>query len=248
MKIKSCKTNIVRPGDSLLKIITQHISHISEKSVLVITSKILSICQNRILSKDAVQDKLALIRQEADLYLEGDYIQNYGVCLTIKNDILIPTAGIDESNSNDHYILYPLDIQAEAATLWQALREHYRCNEIGILITDSHTTPLRRGVTGIALGWCGFQPLYNYIGKPDIYGRLLKCTYLNILDSLATAAVFAMGEGNEQTPLALISDTDKIAFQERPPTTEEIKSVSIPLKEDLYAPLVASVNWQKGGT
>ncbi len=247
MQIKSCQTNIIKPGESLLKIVKQHVQNIPEKSVLAITSKILSVCQNRILSKDVVKDKLKLIHQEADLYLEGDYIKNYGVCLTIKNGILIPTAGIDESNSNDHYILYPVNIQAEAETLWQALKEGYHCRELGILITDSHTTPLRKGVTGIALGWCGFEPLYNYIGKPDIYGRLLKCTYMNILDSLATAAVFVMGEGNEQTPLALITDIEKIVFQERSPTEAEIQSVTIPLTEDLYAPLITSVNWQKGG-
>lgn len=246
MQLKSYKTHVVTPGESLLKIITQHVPDIPEKSILVITSKILSLCQNRILSKEAVKDKLALIQQEADLYLEGNYIEKYGVCLTIKNGILIPTAGIDESNSDDHYILYPLNIQTEAEKLWKALKEAYHCHELGILITDSHTTPLRRGVTGIALGWCGFQPLYNYIGKPDIYGRLLKCTYMNILDGLAAAAVFVMGEGNEQTPLALITDLEKIVFQDQSPTEAEIHSVSISLEEDLYAPLVASVNWRKG--
>lgn len=248
MEIKSYRTHIVTPKESLSKIVTQHIPYISEKSILVITSKILSVSQNRILSKKAVNNKFALIQQEADLYLEGDYIEKYGVCLTIKNDILIPTAGIDESNSDGNYVLYPLNIQAEAEMLWKTLKEAYHCNEMGILITDSHTTPLRRGVTGIALGWCGFQPLYNYIGKPDIYGHLLRCTQMNILDSLATAAVFVMGEGAEQTPLALITDVEKIIFQEQPPTEEEVKSISISLEEDLYAPLIASVNWQKGGT
>jgi putative folate metabolism gamma-glutamate ligase len=247
MNIKSYKTHIVTPGESLLKIVTEHVQHIPEKSILVITSKILSVCQNRILSKDAVKDKLALIQQEADLYLEGNYIEKYGVCLTIKNGILIPTAGIDESNSDDHYILYPVNIQAEAERLWQGLKKAYHCHKLGILMTDSHTTPLRRGVTGIALGWCGFQPLYNYIGKPDIYGRLLRCTYTNVLDGLAAAAVFVMGEGDEQTPLALITDIEQIVFQDRAPTEKEVSSVSISLAEDLYAPLIASVNWRKGG-
>ncbi len=246
MHLKSYKTNIIQPGASLLQAITQHVRAIPEKSVLAVTSKILSICQNRILPKDAVKDKIALIQQEADLYLEGDYIKKYGVCLTIKNGILIPTAGIDESNSNEHYILYPLNIQAEAEKLWQSLKAHYRCNHMGILITDSHTTPLRKGVTGIALGWCGFKPLYSYIGNPDIYGRPLKCTYKNILDSLASAAVFMMGEGNEQTPLTLITDIETIVFQERVPTKSEIESITIPLTEDLYAPLITAVNWQKG--
>lgn len=246
MEVKSYKTHAVTPKDSLIKIITQHVPNIFERSILVITSKILSVCQNRIVSKQAVNDKLKLIQQEADLYLEGDYTKNYGVCLTIKNGILIPTAGIDESNSDGNYILYPLNIQAEATMIWQALREAYHCTEMGVLITDSHTTLLRRGVTGIALGWCGFAPLYNYIGTPDIYGNLLKCTQLNILDGLAAAAVFTMGEGNEQTPLALITDVEKVVFQDREPTAIEVNSISIPLHEDLYAPLINAVDWKNG--
>lgn len=199
--------------------------------------------------KQNIDDKFELVRQEADLYLEGDYSQKYGVCLTIKNGILIPTAGIDESNSNDCYVLYPINIQDAVVSLWQALKSHYRINHLGIIITDSHTTPLRRGVTGIALGYCGFQPLYNYIGLPDIYGNALRMTQLNILDSLAAAAVFVMGEGDEQTPLALLTDIEKIVFQNESPTMDELKSLSISIEDDLYAPLINSVCWksQKAG-
>lgn len=244
MKVKSYKTHIIEPKEVLVNIITQYIPKIPERSILVITSKILSICQNRIVRKQDVIDKFQLIKQESDLYLEGDYSQKYGICLTIKNGILIPTAGIDESNSNGNYILYPTNIQEEVSLIWKALKEKYHCNEMGILITDSHTTPLRRGVTGIALGWCGFEPLYNYIGSPDIYGNPLRFTQLNILDSLASTAVFAMGEGCEQTPLVLISDLEKIVFQDRAPSDDEVKSISISLDEDLYAPLLTAVDWR----
>lgn len=198
--------------------------------------------------KQDIDDKFELVRQEADLYLEGDYSQKYGVCLTIKNGILIPTAGIDESNSNDCYVLYPIKIQEAVVSLWKALKSHYQINHLGIIITDSHTTPLRQGVTGIALGYCGFQPLYNYIGLPDIYGNALRVTQLNILDSLAAAAVFVMGEGNEQTPLALLTDIEKIVFQNVPPTTDELKSLSIAIEDDLYAPLINSVHWKSQKT
>jgi dihydrofolate synthase / folylpolyglutamate synthase len=226
-------------------LIIQVIPIIQEKSVLAITSKILSLSQNRVIPINAVPDKHSLIQEEADYYLEGDYVKQYGVCLTIKNGILIPTAGIDESNANAHYILYPIQIEAAISDIWHALRAHYQIQDLGILLTDSHTTPLRRGVTGIALGWCGFKPLYNYIGTPDIHGRLLAVTQLNLVDSLASAAVCVMGEGNEQTPLVLITEIDKLVFQNAPPTDAELQSVVIPLEEDLYAPLLNSVAWIK---
>lgn len=244
MKVISFKTHKILPGEILADIILKYIPEMPEESILVITSKILSICQNRVLSKEEVPDKFKLIQQEADAYLEGDYAEKYGICLTIKNGILIPTAGIDESNSNGQYVLYPIHIQKEATLLWEKLKNAYQRKKIGILITDSHTTPLRRGVTGIALGWCGFQGLYNYIGKPDIFGNLLRVTQLNILDSLATAAVFMMGEGNEQTPLALITEIEKPIFQDRPPSEDEVQSIAISMEEDLYAPLIHSAAWK----
>lgn len=243
MKINSYRTHIIEPAEDLVNIIIQYIPKISEGSILVITSKIMSICQNRVIKKNEVDDKFQLIKQEADLYLDGEYSKKYGICLTIKNNILIPTAGIDESNSHD-YVLYPVNIQNETILIWEKLKKHYQCSNLGILITDSHTTPLRRGVTGIALGFCGFQPLFNYIGLPDIYGKPLRITQLNIIDSLAAAAVFVMGEGNEQTPLAIITEAEKIVFQDRAPTEEEVKSISIPLHEDLYAPLLTGVDWK----
>lgn len=248
MKIVGIKTHKILPGESIVNIITKYLLEFHNESILVITSKILSLSQNRIVPKETVSDKFQLIKKEADFYLEGDYSKNYGVCLTIKNKLLIPTAGIDESNSSGHYVLYPLNIQEEAVRVWQFLKVQYGYDKIGVLITDSHTTPLRRGVTGIALGWCGFKPLHNYIGTPDIFGNLLKCTQLNILDCLATAAVLVMGEGNEQMPLTLIQETEKVEFQDRPPTEEETKAVSIPIEEDLYAPLLTAVDWKSQGS
>lgn len=52
-----------------------------------------------------------------------------------------------------------------------------------------------------------------------------------------------MGEGNEQTPLAIIKDAPKISFLNRTPTLEEEQKVVIPMEEDLYAPLLRSTRW-----
>lgn len=244
MHLKTYRTPIVKAGDVLVDLIIQMIPLIQEKTVLVITSKILSLSQNRIIPVDAVPDKLALIQQEADYYLEGDYVKQYGVCLTIKNGILIPTAGIDESNGGGYYILYPIHIQEALIDIWHTLRAHYQIQDLGILLSDSHTTPLRRGVTGIALGWCGFKALRNYIGTPDIYGCPLRVTQTNMVDSLAAAAVCVMGEGNEQTPLVLIAEADALEFQDIPPSAAELQALVISKEEDLYAPLINSVEWK----
>ena len=243
MYIKPIKTHKISVSESLEDFLDQYLKDIVEGDIIAITSKILSLMEGRVVAKDSI-DKYTLICSEADYVLESDY-NPYNIHLTIKNDILIPSAGIDESNVDNVYVLYPKHIQKTASFIWNYLRNKYQINHLGILITDSHTTIMRKGVTGIALGWCGFMPLYSYINKPDIYGRKLKVTEMNILDSLAVSSVFIMGEGNEQTPLAIIKNAPKIYFLDRIPTKDEEQSVRISLKKDLYAPLLQLGKWLK---
>ena len=126
------------------------------------------------------------------------------------------------------------------------MSKRFSLTQVGVLITDSKTTPLRWGTTGICLGHSGFDALKNYIGTPDIFGRLLKVTKANMTDGLAAAAVAAMGEGDEQTPLAVISDIPFVHFDAGAPTAKDIEDLVIAPSEDLYAPLIQSAPWVKG--
>ncbi|MBX9805557.1 MAG: coenzyme F420-0:L-glutamate ligase [Alphaproteobacteria bacterium] len=242
MQIKAIKTHLIEPGDSLHAILDSHVLSLKEGMIVCITSKIISLCQGRVVPKDSVGNKYALVKEEADAYLT-EQESLYEAHLTIKNNILIPSAGIDESNGDGIYILYPHKIQETAQDVWQYLKKKHHLTHLGILITDSHTTPLRKGVTGVALGWCGFAPLHSYVGQPDLYDHPLRVTQINILDALATSCVFVMGEGAEQTPLALIEAAPKIQFLSRPPTADEEQMIQIPLDEDIYGPLLKNAPW-----
>lgn len=238
------RTHRVEKGEDIISLLDRYLPSVEEGSVVAITSKVLSICQGRVVQKEKVS-KEALIKREADAVL-NEGAGSYGIVLTLKEGLLIPSAGIDESNGEGVYILYPKDIQTLANQLWRHLRQKHKREKIGVLITDSHTTPLRRGVTGIALGWCGFKPLYSYIGKPDLYGHPLRVTQTNLIDGLAATAVLMMGEGNEQTPFVVITEAPKMEFLARVPTREEQESTKISMEEDLYGPLFKNGNWQRG--
>ena len=231
MNINAIRTHRIEPHESLASIVQQYIPVLPEKSIVAITSKIVSLCEGRIRDQLHIT-KSALIAEEADQVLRTT---PSGFALTLKAHRFIPSAGIDESNGDGIYILHPADSQHTAATLWATLRTHYQIAHLGILITDSQVTPLRRGVTGIGLGWCGFRPLYSYEGKPDLYGKPFRVTQVNLLDALATAAVLVMGEGAEQTPLAVIHQAPHIDFLTRTPTPEEEASVVISPEEDLFS-------------
>lgn len=100
-------------------------------------------------------------------------------------------------------------------------------------MTDSHTTPLRKGVTGVALAHWGFHPIENLVGTEDLFKKSLRMTSVNVLDALAVAAVLVMGESAESQPLALLQYPN-VKFTDHD-TAHEIK---IPLHEDLYGPLM----------
>ncbi len=245
MKITAIKTEkIVYPASTLFTILDKYISSLAEGSIIALSSKIVAICEGRVARIDDA-DKATLIKQEAE-YLLPSQKNKYNVTITIKNNILIPTAGIDESNGNGYYILWPSNPQRTANEVREYLCNRFSLQEVGVLITDSKTTPLRWGTTGIAISHSGFAALNNYIGKQDIFGHILKVTKSNIMDALAIAAVLVMGEGNEQTPIAIIDDVPFVQFQQRNPSDEELYEMHIALEDDLYAPLLQSVAWEKG--
>jgi F420-0:gamma-glutamyl ligase len=103
------------------------------------------------------------------------------------------------------------------------------------------------GASGVALGWSGFEALKDYRGKPDIFGRPFKVSRANIAGGLASAAVLVMGEGAEQTPIVLIENLPFIKFHDRNPSPEELGYMNFPINEDIFAPLLNNMGWQKGG-
>ncbi len=246
MQIQAYATKKIIVGDKLFHVLDIALPKLHENNIVVVTSKIVSICQGRVKKASTKEEKRTLIKREADAYLDvSELWKSHGVLLTLNESILIPSAGIDESNGNGYLILWPKNIHQTAADIWRYLKQKHHLKHLGIIITDSHTTPMRWGTTGMGLSWCGFAALKDYIGTPDIFGKKLRVTKANMLDGLASAAVLTMGEGNEQTPLAVIRDTPFIHYQDQPPTKQEIQSLRIALEEDIFAPLLTAVPWKK---
>lgn len=246
MKVNSIKTSKIIPQHhTIYDVLDRFVKNIPENSVLAITSKIVSICEGNVIKNDGSIIKNDLVFSEADLFLPPTE-SKYNYCLTIKNSILLPTAGIDESNGNGYFILWPKDPQKSANEIRKYLKEKFKLDNFGVMITDSKTTPLRWGTTGVCIAHSGFRALNNYIGKRDIFGKTMQSTKANIFDALAVSAVLCMGEGSEQTPMALISDVPFVKFQKSNPSKKELDSLAIDIEDDLYAPILKNAPWQKG--
>ncbi len=204
---RAIKTTQFEANQNLQSFIIESLKNIAvtDGSVLAITSKIVSLAENQLVPSAGI-NRQALILSEADQIL-GQVAHNH--TMTLKHGLLIPGAGIDSSNSRfEDYILYPKDPWESAKNIGKALRAHFGLSNLGVLLTDSHSVPLRRGVVGISLAHWGFRGVRDCIGKPDLFGRPLKFTKQNLADGLAGLAVFLMGEADECQPLALISNLE----------------------------------------
>ena len=245
MIITTIKTKpITYPSESIFAILDQYLPPIKEKSIVVITSKILAISQGRVVKNDGHISKEQLIRKEAEYYLPEK--PHPSVTLTVKNNVLIASAGIDESNGAGYFILWPENIQETTNTIRAYLVKKYSLRNLGVLITDSHLTPMRTGTIGLGLAHSGFAALHNYIGEPDVFGKKLTVTRHSIIDGLAGASVVVMGEGREQTPLAVITDIPFVRFQSRNPTKKELANLRISLDEDIFGAILTYSKLKKG--
>lgn len=245
MIVRAVKTEVIHPSQgTLLEILDESLAELNENSVVTITSKIVSLCEGRVVPADETQ-KDELIRQESDYYMTKD--NKYGFNFTLRNNTLIPMSGIDESNGDGSYILWPKDPQRTANEVRRYLKERFQLKKVGVIITDSTCMPMRWGTVGIALAYSGFMATNNYIGEKDLFGRPFKVSRSGIASGLASAAVLAMGEGTEQTPIAIIEDVPFVKFQDHDPTQDELEIFHISNKDDdLFAPFLNAVKWLPG--
>ncbi len=245
MIVTGIKTHkITKKDNDILKVLSMYIPKISEKSIVAVASKIVAITEGRIVKIGSI-DKDELIKRESQYYLPRDE-NPYNVSLTITHGTLVATAGIDESNGGSYYILWPKNPQESANRIREWLKVRFNLKKVGVIITDSRTTPLRWGVTGFSIAYSGFEPLRNYIGEKDVFGKRLEYTKLSIIDNLAGASSLAMGEGNEQTPIAVIEQIPRVVFKEKNPSKKDLEKIKITIDEDLYGLFLNSVNWKKG--
>lgn len=232
MRFLPIKTRkLLPPRDDIFSVL-ETLPRLRERDILFITSKVLAIHQGRSVKAGSV-DKDKLIKREAERIARSKH--SYGnFLLTIKDATLIPSAGIDESNGKGYYILWPRNTQKLLKEIRAYLRKTYRVKKLGVVATDSHTTPLRAGVIGISIGFVGIEPLRDYRGRRDLFGKSLEYTQANVVDSLAAMAVLLMGESSERTPILIARGVPGVRFTDR----DMRKGFIISPKKDLYAPLL----------
>ncbi|MFX1324557.1 MAG: coenzyme F420-0:L-glutamate ligase, partial [Promethearchaeota archaeon] len=233
------KLPLVKENDNLLDIIIKHIKNIGESlkegDIIVIAEKVIAMSQGRVVALSDVKrvSKRAktlaneydmderfveLILREASMILGG----MTKVILAKVNDFLIANAGIDQSNAGpNNVVLLPKNLKEVVWEYWKALREEFKINNLGVIISDSRVQPLRKGTIGIAIATAGFEPVEDLRGRPDLFNRPMQITMRAIADDLTSAAQFLLNEADQQTPIVIIRGSN-VEFTENPQLTPEM--------------------------
>ena len=245
MNITEIKTRKILPPKDDLTDLLSFVPRLSENMVIAISSKVISICEGstkstKIISHEALVDRLA------DLKLEPVTRSRNDMILTQIGNILVESSGVDVSNANGYYILLPKSPYKTAQTIWSYLKKRDGIKNLGVIITDSHSVPRRKGAEGYSLSSYGFQASHGYKGGLDIFKRHFHFTASDVADSLAAAAVLVMGEGNECTPIAVIDNVPRIDFFSKKISLRRNKYYSwVNPNLDVYGPLLQSKLWKK---
>ncbi|MDR0975772.1 MAG: queuosine precursor transporter [Christensenellaceae bacterium] len=245
LKITGIKTPLVRASQpNLEEFVLENINNLAEEDIVIISSKVVALCEGRVENKAAIK-RDDLIKREAALYLERGKTPNM---FTITHNTLISASGIDESNADGVFVLWSADPMASAQKIRDILVKKFSLKHLGVIISDSTVQPLRRGSLGIMIGWSGFQAVNDIRGQEDLFGRKFEVSTCAVGSGLAAAANLVMGESTEQMPIAIIQGAKNITFNETGEISkEERKLALVPLDEDLFGVFLKDKPWKPGG-
>ncbi|MEK7613816.1 MAG: coenzyme F420-0:L-glutamate ligase [Patescibacteria group bacterium] len=243
MKLSAIKVRRLEPPqDNFFQALDEVLPPLQENDVIAVASKAVAIHEGRCVPKgsnegDKTQRNL-LIQKESDYIIKTPTPNSWD--LTIKNHMVTFAGGLDESNAGEYYILLPKDPMRSARDIRAHLQKKHNVKNLGVVITDSTALPFRQGVIALSIGFAGFKPVNDYVGKPDLFGRPFVWTYVNVVDSIAVAAAFEMGETDESTPVCIVRDIPRITFTDEDVAQELLinppDDVFYPLFKDFYKP------------
>lgn len=183
----------VRPGDDLADLIIAADAGIRDRDCLVITQKVVSKAENRLVAIDP-DDPLAhkpLVERESVRVLRR---RGELVISQTTHGFVCANAGIDLSNvERGQAALLPVDSDRSARGIRDRLRARAGL-DVAIVVSDTFGRPWRRGVTDVAIGCAGIGAVVDLRGTTDALGRELMVTEVAAVDEIAAAADLVMGK------------------------------------------------------
>jgi coenzyme F420-0:L-glutamate ligase/coenzyme F420-1:gamma-L-glutamate ligase len=207
----------IEPGDDLAGIIATAAPWLRDGDVLVVTSKIVSKAEGRLVEVPAEDGPEREAAREAALAAEtARTVARRGSTRIVAthHGFVLAAAGIDASNVEPtRLVLLPKDPDASARSLRAALAGRFGRN-VAVVISDTMGRPWRIGLADVALGAAGVAPIRDHRGATDPYGNALQLTQMAVADELAAAADLVKGK-LAQVPVAVVR-----GYLDGPPTDD----------------------------
>lgn len=194
-----------RPGDDVAGAIAEAAPWVRDGDVIVITSKIVSKAEGRIVAAPTDPEARDSLRRKLIDSESVRVLARKGKTLITENliGIVQAAAGIDASNVDTaELVLLPVDPDASAAAVRAALSRQLGVN-VAVVITDTMGRAWRNGQTDAAIGSSGISVLYGYAGAKDKHGNELQVTEVAIADEIAAAADLVKGKLTD-VPVAVV--------------------------------------------
>ncbi len=136
---------------------------------------------------------------------------DHGVLIAeTRHGLVCANAGVDLSNVGDpdEVVLLPRDPDASARAIRRRIVRE-RAVRPAVVVSDSFGRPWRLGQVDVAVGAAGIQPLEDWRGRADAFGRELRVTMVAVGDAAAAAADLARTKSSME-PVVMIRGLERL--------------------------------------
>lgn len=185
-----------RPGDDVAAAIASAAPWLRDGDVLVVTSKVFSKAEGRLVEVPADPEARDAARRELVATEAVRVVARFANFAITENKLGIVQAasGVDASNvAAGEIALLPVDPDASAGALRAAVRAALGV-DVAVVVTDTMGRAWRMGQTDAAIGAAGLTVLHRYAGTVDPQGNELAVTEVAVADEIAAAADLVKGK------------------------------------------------------
>jgi coenzyme F420-0:L-glutamate ligase/coenzyme F420-1:gamma-L-glutamate ligase len=213
----------IATGADLAGLITGAVPTLADGDIVVVTSKIISKAEGRVIQADREQ---AIDKETVRVVARRGLAR----IVETRQGLVLAAAGVDNSNTLPGTVaLLPEDPDGSARRLRQALREGAGI-AVGVIITDTMGRPWRVGQTDTAIGAAGFMPLRDHRGEADTFGTPLEVTLAAVADEIAAAADLVKGK-TMGIPVAIVRGLADLVTESDGPGAQALIR---PAAEDMF--------------
>jgi dehydro coenzyme F420 reductase / coenzyme F420-0:L-glutamate ligase / coenzyme F420-1:gamma-L-glutamate ligase len=213
----------ITAGADLAALIADAAGDLHDGDILVVTSKIVSKAEGRVVTSS---------REQA---IEAETVRVVArrgatTIAQTRHGLVLAAAGVDESNTAPGtVVLLPEDPDESARRLRKALRGRTG-RTVGVIITDTMGRPWRAGQTDNAIGAAGVIPVLDHRGEADTFGNILEVTVAAAADEIAAAADLVKGK-SRHVPVAVVRGLAELVTDQDGPGA---RALIRPAEEDMF--------------